>query len=122
MSKGCLGDRADALRRDLGPTAWCTLECLVERAGAGSVAVASVRSLAAQLGVAKNTANRAIAALVRAGLIEAIQDRGTDGQFRPGAYRIVIDDISERPATKATRKRTTARTAADPAQLSLLPS
>lgn len=123
MSNGRLGDRADALRRDLGPTAWCALECLVERAGAGSVAVASVRSLAAQLGVAKNTANRAIATLVGAGLIEAIQDRGTDGQFRPGTYRIVIDNVSDRPPpTKTTRKRTTARTAADPAQLSLLPS
>ncbi len=117
-----LGDRADALRRNLGPTAWCALECLVERAGTGNVAVASVRSLATQLGVAKNTSNRAIGTLVRAGLIESLQDRGDDGQFRPGSYRIAIDLTSDRPATKATPKRTTAKQLADPAQLSLLPS
>lgn len=32
------GDRADALRRDLGPTAWCALECLVERADGEAIA------------------------------------------------------------------------------------
>ncbi len=115
------GDRADVLRRDLGPTAWCALECLVERADGGTVAVASVRSLATQLGVAKNTAHRALVALVRAGLVEAVQDRGSDGQFRAGAYRIVLDDASEAPRTRATRKRSTAKAPTDPAQLSLLP-
>lgn len=117
-----MADRADVLRRDLGPTAWCALECLVERAGGEAIAVASVRSLATQLGVAKNTAHRALTVLVRAGLVEAVQSRGTDGQFRAGTYRIVLDDATEAPRTRTTRKRSTARTPADPAQLSLLPS
>ena len=121
MTRRIDADRADALRRDLGPTPWCALECLIERAGAGSVAVASVRSLAVQLGVAKNTANRAIGTLVRAGVVEAVQDRGSDGQFRPGAYRLHLDGITAPPPVKRTRQRTTARTTADPAQLSLLP-
>lgn len=122
MTGDRFGHHTDALRRQLGPTAWCALECLVERAGTGTFAVASVRSLATQLGVAKNTANRAIGTLVRAGLIEAMQGRGTDGQYRPGSYRIVIDSATTRPTSTATTKRTKARQPADPAQLSLLPS
>ena len=46
------GARTAALRRDLGPTAWCALECLLDRASGEAIAVASVRSLAADLGVA----------------------------------------------------------------------
>lgn len=91
MSALPVGDRTDCLRRELGPNAWCALECLAERADARGVAVASVRSLAIQLGVAKNTAHRALTTLVRAGLVEAVQDRGTDGQFRPGVYRLHLD-------------------------------
>lgn len=80
-----------------------------------------MRSLATQLGVAKNTANRAIGTLLRAGVVEAVQNRGSDGQFRPGAYRLHLDGITATPPLKRTRQRTTARTTADPAQLSLLP-
>src|SRR5680860_1837213 len=77
------------LRRELGPVAWCALECLVARSDPGrngTTAAASVRSLAVDLGVAKNTAHRAISALVRAGLITSVQDRLHDGRFRAGEY------------------------------------
>ncbi|MBV6510432.1 MAG: hypothetical protein JJLCMIEE_03579 [Acidimicrobiales bacterium] len=81
--------------------------------------MASVRSLAIQLGVAKNTAHRALATLVRARIVEAVQDRGTDGQFRPGVYRLHLDLTT--PPARRTRNRTAVRSTADPAQLSLLP-
>ena len=108
-----------ALRRDLGPTAWCALECLVEVADGEAVAAASVRSLAAELGVAKNTAHRALVTLARAGIVEAVQHRATDGRFRPGGYRLHLDDLLATTPTRRTRTRS-ATTA--PAQLSLLPS
>lgn len=114
-----VGQRTAALRRDLGPTAWCALECLLERAGEGGVATASVRSLAVDLGVAKNTAHRALVALVRAGIAEPVQDRSADGRFRSGGYQLHLGTLSCQPVR---RLRTRAATATpDPAQLSLLP-
>lgn len=113
------GARATALRRDLGPTAWCALECLLERTGDGTVAVASVRSLAIELGVAKNTAHRALVVLVRAGIAEAVQDRSTDGRFRSGGYRLHLGNLAASPPARRTRTRAAATP--DPAQLSLLP-
>lgn len=115
------GPRAAALRRQLGPTTWCVLECLIERSDDGMTATASVRAVAAELGVAKNTAHRAIAALVRAGLVEPTQARNPSGTFRPGRYRLHIDDIRE-PAVSPTdaRRRQRAATTADSSQLSLL--
>ena len=113
-----------ALRRDLGPLAWCALECLVEQAGADGTAEASVRSLAADLGVAKNTAHRALGALAAAGLIEPEQQRARDGRYREGRYRLHLHpplhepDPDARP-TASTRRRVT-RTV-DDGQLSLLP-
>lgn len=112
------GPRAAALRRDLGPTAWCALECLLERTGEEAVAVASVRSLAVELGVAKNTAHRALSALVRAGIVEAVQHRSTDGRFRHGGYRLHLGHLVAGPTARRTRAR--AATTPDPAQLSLL--
>ena len=113
--------RDAALRRDLGPTAWCALECLVERTNGGAIAVVSVRSLAADLGVAKNTAHRALVALVRAGIAEAVQDCSTDGRFQPGGYRLHLGDLLASTTTRPTRTRPTATTRTAAAQLSLLP-
>ncbi|MGH9139432.1 MAG: helix-turn-helix domain-containing protein [Acidimicrobiales bacterium] len=114
--------RAAALRRNLGPTAWCALECLLERTSGEAIAVASVRSLAADLGVAKNTAHRALVALVRAGIAEAIQDRAADGRFRPGGHRLHLGDLLASTTTRPSRTRPTAATASASAQLSLLDS
>ena len=107
------------LRRQLGPLAWCALECLSERARGhgGPVVEASVRVLAADLGVAKNTAHRAITALVNAGLISPVQDRATDGRFVTGHYVLHRQDLVAPSSRKAARRRPTGR---DDAQLSLL--
>lgn len=117
------GPRAVALRRELGPVAWCALECLLERSDDGRTTVASVRAVAADLGVAKNTAHRALASLARAGLVEPVQARDTDGRFRPGRYVLHLGDLLATASTSPTpRTRHRAATAPDPAQLTLLPS
>ena len=114
------GLRSASLRRDLGPAAWCALECLVESSTDGHTADTSVRAVAAELGVAKNTAHRAIAALTRAGLITAEQHRDGTGKFRPGRYRLHLERLlSNDTATPARRPRR--RPAPAAAQLSLLP-
>jgi len=107
-----------ALRRRLGPTAWCALECLRERSDDGRVAEASVRGIAADLGVAKNTAHRAIVALVRAGLVEVDQRRDDHGRFRPGRYLLHLHEPTPATVTRPPR-RPAARV--DDNQLSLLP-
>jgi DNA-binding IclR family transcriptional regulator len=115
------GPRAAATRRTLGPVAWCVLACLVERSADGRTSSASVRSIAADLGVAKNTAHRAIARLVRAGLAEAVQERDARGWFRPGRYRLNVTDLlpaAPTPIPRRPRPRAARRSA--PSQLSLL--
>ncbi len=121
MTRLPAGPRAAALRRELGPTAWCALECLLERDGGEAVVVASVRALAQDLGVAKNTAHRALVALTRAGIAEVVQERAPDGRFRPGGYRLHLGDLVEQPPPRRTRTRAATAGTPDPAQLSLLP-
>jgi hypothetical protein len=118
------GARAAVLRRELGPVAWCALECLVERSDDGRTSDATVRAVAADLGVAKNTAHRAMTALASAGLIEPEQRRGRDGKFEPGRYRLHVVDLlgttSTRPPSRASRRPRRARTTAPHDQLTLL--
>jgi DNA-binding transcriptional MocR family regulator len=115
------GPRAAATRRSLGPVAWCVLECLLERSDDGRASAASVRSIAADLGVAKNTAQRAIARLVRAGVAEPVQERDTRGRFRPGHYRLHVTDLLvPAPTPTPPRPRPRAARRAAPTQLSLL--
>jgi len=59
---------------------------------AGLVADVSVRGVADELGVAKNTAHRALKALRSAGLIEHAQTRGEGGRFDACMYRLTIPD------------------------------
>ena len=114
--------RAAALRRELGPVAWCALECLLERSDDGRTTRASVRAVAADLGVAKNTAHRALVVLMRAGIADAVQERAADGRFRPGGYRLHLGELlASAPTPPAPRTRHRAEAAARPAQLSLLP-
>jgi DNA-binding IscR family transcriptional regulator len=84
---------AAALRRALGPKPWCALEALLERSSHGHMAAASVLSIAAGLGVAKNTAHRAVAALVRAGVVEPVPERDAAGRFGAGRYRLHVADL-----------------------------
>ncbi|MGE3835139.1 MAG: helix-turn-helix domain-containing protein [Acidimicrobiia bacterium] len=112
------GGRAAELRRQVGPTAWCALECLLERSPDGRTSEASVRAVAADLGVAKNTAHRAIATLARSGLVEAVQRRGNAGRFEPGRYVLHLHELTA-PTPPPRGPRRPARV--DDAQLTLLP-
>lgn len=86
-----LGERAAEVRRSLGPTSWAAVEVLMTHAHDGACVVASVRFVADELGVAKNTAHRAMRRLVGAGLAVPTQERSVDGRFVAGAYRLAID-------------------------------
>jgi hypothetical protein len=115
------GERAAALRRSLGPIPWCALECLIEHSDDGRSVDASVRLVAAELGVAKNTAHRALRALALAGLVTAEQQRTDDGRYRSGRYRLHLDDLLDRaPRPAPPGRRRPAPVAAD-GQLTLLP-
>ena len=92
---GCLvvGEGAAAVRLDVGATAWAALEVLAsqaDRRGDHLVVAASVRGVADALGLAKNTAHRAVRRLVEAGLVAPDQARASDGRFVAGAYVLVL--------------------------------
>jgi DNA-binding transcriptional MocR family regulator len=100
------GQSAAEVRREVGPVAWCALECLFEHStDGGRSSVASVRAVAAELGVAKNTAHRALASLARAGLIEAVQSRDGAGRFQSGRYRLHVDGLATKPSTQRTKQQ-----------------
>jgi DNA-binding IclR family transcriptional regulator len=124
------------LRRRLGPTAWVVFEqLLLESTRSGDVceATVSVRSLATQLGLAKDTVARALNRLRQAGLVDGSQSRTSTGVYATGCYTlttpasITLDDHTPPPSNTSTsvapvtarpshRSRTTATT-----QLSLIP-
>jgi DNA-binding transcriptional ArsR family regulator len=89
-----IGASAGDVRRAVGPTAWCALEVLAATpADDGELWIvrSSVREVAARLGVAPNTAQRALLVLREAGLVTAIQDREHGGHFGGTAYCLTID-------------------------------
>jgi DNA-binding IclR family transcriptional regulator len=130
-----VGPDGAELRRQVGPCAWCVLEVLTASAqptAAGLIADASVRTIAADLDIAKGTAHRALTALRRAGLVTALQDRDPTGRYAPGTYRITAPataitlpssapaDLAA-PSANETRRRAPRRdTAHAAAQLALL--
>ena len=90
-----VGAAASELRRTLGPTSWMVLEeLLVRSTGPADACVAqvSVRALAASLGLAKDTAGRAIRRLRYAGLVTVAQQRTDSGIFDTGTYLIAVPD------------------------------
>ena len=109
-----------ALRRRLGPVAWCVLEDLVEDAAVDSlgrrVAASSVRRLAENLGVSKDTTARALRRLTSAQLIAALPaPRADRGRFGGGAYLICVASPQQHsagpstaPALRRPRVRSTA--------------
>jgi hypothetical protein len=130
-----LGPLADETRRSLGPLAWAALEALVSDArdvDGVHVANTTVRDLAGRLGVAKNTAHRALLALRESGFVEPLQSRSTSGQFAVGAYRVAVAPsvlrlAAELAAPRPLRARSVQSRAVRPVpspsrQLSLLPS
>ena len=117
-----LGMEAGPMRRTLGPTAWAALEVLASRTAGDAVAAsadASVRDIACELGIAKNTAHRAVQKLVAAALVSPDQRRQRDGRFLAGRYQLTIPrdvlqlvcndtpvaEPAPRPAARASRSR-----------------
>ena len=118
-----LGPAAHVLRRRVGAMAWMVLEEMAEQsdvdADAQVVAAVSVRSLAASLGVTKDTVHRATTRLRGLGAIEPHQARASNGGFAAGGYRLgipasclsIIDPPSPGPSQtdrSAPRRRTQA--------------
>jgi DNA-binding transcriptional MocR family regulator len=95
-------DSSEHLVRQVGPTAWAILEVLRRRAAADHDAVApgSIRSLAAELGLAKNTVQRALRRLAAADLIEAHQARTCAGAFSLGHYVLNTHDTDPTRSAK----------------------
>ena len=111
------------LRRRLDPSAWVVFgQLLLESTGNGDTAEASVsvRSLAAQLGLAKDTVARALNRLRQAGLVDASQSRTAAGVYATGCYTLTIptaitlDDLTPPPPSTTPRTARTARTARTP--------
>ncbi len=101
---------ASELRRDLGPTSWIVLEELLLRSigrADACVASVSVRALAASLGLAKDTAGRAIRRLRDAGLVRVAQQRTVAGSFDTGTYLIAVPNCIalNAPSQSAPRPR-----------------
>ena len=92
-----VGTEARMWRRATGPTAWVVLEELVAIAAADAngcwCASTSIRGLAAELGLGRDSVDAALLRLRRAGLVAfAAPRRPADGRFGPGAY-VVSDEI-----------------------------
>lgn len=130
-----LGQGANDVRREVGPTSWAALEVLAELGDGDGRAVASVRHVADELGISKNAAHRAIRRLVDAGVVRPHQERSPNGRFLIGSYRleVPVDALQRVPVEPSScapiPKRTTRRSAAtrrhsadDTTQLSLLTS
>ena len=111
------------LRRVVGPTAWVVLETLLQDAEPTSsdeyVAHRSIRDLAAEIGLAKDTVARAIRALREVGLISHAQCRTGAGTFDPGRYAISLPNdvittsaaitLALSAASRSTSRATTAQ-------------
>ena len=118
-----VGVASSDLRRALGTTSWVVLEELLLRSNGTAderVARVSVRSLAASLGLAKDTAARAIRRLRDSGIVIAAQQRTDAGIFDTGTYVIELPEgvafITPAPVAPQPRARVGR---CDPSQLSL---
>ena len=112
MRSVVVGAAASELRRALGPTSWMVLEeLLIRSTGPADACVSSVsvRSLAASLGLAKDTAGRAIRRLRNAGLVTVAQQRTIAGVFDTGTYRIAVLDCIALKASTAGSPQPRAR-------------
>jgi hypothetical protein len=118
-----VGTRAISLAGRVGPTAWTVLTALAVNAksdAGGMVVSASVRSLAANLSLNKDTVSRALARLRDAQLVVHVT-----GRFEAGAYRLTVpaDVIGFNPdPPTGTGRRRSAQRASSGFQLALLES
>ena len=95
MRSAVVGAAASESRRALGPTSWMVMEELLMRSTGPAdacIASVSVRTLAASLGLAKDTVCRAIRRLRDAGLVTVAQLRTVAGIFDTGTYLITVPD------------------------------
>lgn len=123
-----VGPGAAAVRRAVGTTAWVALESLAAQSvvdSDGWCGSASVRQLAEEMGVSKNSAHRALRRLTAAGLVVARQSRAADGRFTSGFYLIhvpadVLRPIAVEPTAPAASRTRTSRRRPAPGQLDLL--
>jgi len=105
------------MRRRLGPTAWVVLETLLARSTGPDErceAIATTRTLAKDLGLAKDTVARALVKLRRAGVVTACQTRAAAGTFTTGSYVIVVPNcfiLDEQSTAHPPPPSTTARRA-----------
>lgn len=106
------------LRRRLDPAAWMVLEELLLASTSspdGCVASVSIRALADQLGLAKDTVARALSRLRRAGLVTARQSRTEAGIFATGSYLLSVPasiTVTDHTPTTSTGSRSPRRTEA----------
>ena len=115
------------IRRRVGPTAWAVFEELALNSRGprdACTASVSVRSLAARLGMSKDTVARAVSRLRAAGLVSARQARGSTGTFAVGSYHLHLPEsvgLDDAAAASAAPSRTPgrARAPASAAQLAL---
>jgi DNA-binding transcriptional ArsR family regulator len=83
---------ADPWRRALPPSAWLVLEELAIGASDDGVLSTNVRRLGASLGLSKDTVARALRVLIRAGLVERVDERDArSGRFGAVVYRVDRD-------------------------------
>lgn len=107
------GDDERLLRRSLGPTAWAVLGDVSMDAhpdGPGYVVATSARLVAAHLGIAKDTAARALRRLSEAGIL-CRRPQGTSdaGRFAAGTYELHLPShrtLVPCPADEDTVSRT----------------
>jgi len=117
-----IGAASLELRRALGPSAWLVFEEMLLRSTTERgerIAHVSVRSMAAALGVAKDTVARALNRLRDADLVSPAQLKNDRGLFEAGSYVI---DVPEGLALSTSEPRAQVRThkaAPDTGQLTL---
>lgn len=95
------------LRRALGPSTWVVLETLLTRSTGTtheSTVTISIRDLAADVAMSKDTVTRAVGHLHQVGLLDVAHPRTGAGTFAPTEYRLMVpSDMFDlhRPADEA---------------------
>jgi hypothetical protein len=103
---------AGHLQRALGPSTWVVLETLLTRsAGTAeeSTVTVSIRDLAADVAMSKDTVTRAIGQLSQVGLLDIARPRTGAGTFGPTEYQLTVPaDMFDlrRPADESAVKVT----------------
>jgi DNA-binding IclR family transcriptional regulator len=96
------------LVRELGPTGWAILEVLRAHSrtvDGAAVVELSIRALAGEVGLSKNTVQRAVRRLRALGLLEARQARTASGTFAAGHYVLTTAEATVNPSPVAPAAR-----------------